>query len=90
MHDKIVEILVSKIKSKKVTLKKRLAELRFGSANDSNVERRPERRFYPRVEPNQNPQRPFETWSGRGKQPRSVGDLSQSGKNIDDPRIAKA
>jgi DNA-binding protein H-NS len=91
MHEEIVEILESKIKSEKVKLEKRLAGLRFGSANLSNIENRPERRSYPRVEPKyQNPQRPFETWSGRGKQPRWVSDLLQSRKNIDDLRIASA
>jgi DNA-binding protein H-NS len=91
MHEEIVEILVSKIKSEKVMLEKRLAGLGSGSANESTVQKRPERRFYPSVEPKyQNPQRPFETWSGRSKQPRWVSDLLQSGKNINDLRIASA
>jgi DNA-binding protein H-NS len=91
MHAEIVEILVSRINSEKVILEKRLAGLGSRSANAATVEKRPERRFYPSVEPKyQNPQRPFETWSGRGRQPRWVSDLLQSGKNIDDLRIASA
>jgi DNA-binding protein H-NS len=91
MHEEIVEILVAKLKSEKVILEKRLAGLGCGSCNESTGEKRPERRFYPSVEPkHQNPQRPFETWSGRGKQPRWVSDLLQSGKDIDDLRIASA
>jgi DNA-binding protein H-NS len=88
MHEEIVEILESKIKIKKVKLEKRLAGLGFGSANESNGKNQPERRFYPRVEPKyQNPQRPLETWSGRGRQPRWLSDLVQSGRDINDLRI---
>jgi DNA-binding protein H-NS len=89
MHEEIAEILVSKIKSKKVILEKRLAGLGSRSANESTVEKRPERRFYPSVKPKyQNPQRPLETRCGRGKQPHWVSDLLQSGRVIDDLRIA--
>jgi DNA-binding protein H-NS len=91
MREEIVEILVSKMNSEKVKLERRLAELRFGSVRESIVESRPERRLYPKVKPKyRNPQRPFETWSGRGRQPRWVSDLLQSGKEIDDLRIASA
>jgi DNA-binding protein H-NS len=85
LHEKVVEILESKIESQKLKLEKRLAGLGFESAKKSNGKNRPECRFYPRVEPKyQNPHRPLETWSGRGKQPRWVSDLVQSGKDIND------
>jgi DNA-binding protein H-NS len=91
MREEIVEILVSKMNNEKVKLERRLAELRLGSVRESIVENRPERRLYPRVKPKyRNPQRPFETWSGRGRQPRWVSDLLQSGKEIDDLLIASA
>jgi DNA-binding protein H-NS len=84
VHEEIVEILESKIKIKKAKLEKLLAELGCASANELNGKNQ-ERRFYPRVEPKyQNPQRPLETWSGRGKQPRWLSDLVQSGKDIND------
>jgi DNA-binding protein H-NS len=38
----------------------------------------------------QNPERPFETWAGRGRQPLWVTELIQAGKNIDDFRINRA
>jgi DNA-binding protein H-NS len=74
--------------NKKAELEKRLARLRFEAAGGLNGKDRRERRFYPRVEPKyQNPQRPLETWSGRGKRPRWVSDLVQSGRDINDLRI---
>jgi DNA-binding protein H-NS len=86
-HEEIVEILESKIKTAKAKLEKRLAELRLASANEVNG-KKSGRRFYPKVQPKyRNPQQPLETWSGRGKQPRWVSDLVQSGKDINDLRI---
>ena len=51
----------------------------------------PGRRPYPKVAPKfRNPQRPDETWAGRGKQPHWVKQLVQAGKNIEDYRIARS
>jgi DNA-binding protein H-NS len=91
MREEIVEILVSKMNDEKMKLERRLAELRFGPVRELIGENRPERRLYPKVKPKyRNPQRPFETWSGRGRQPRWVSDLLQSGTEMDDLRIASA
>jgi DNA-binding protein H-NS len=91
MREEVVKILVSKMNNEKVKLETRLAELGFGSVREPIGEHRPERRLYPRGTPKyRNPQRPFETWSGHGRQPRWVSDLLQSGKEIDDLRIAGA
>jgi DNA-binding protein H-NS len=38
----------------------------------------------------QNPGQPFETWSGRGKQPRWVSEMLDAGKSIDDLRIPES
>ncbi len=49
-----------------------------------------QRRPYPKVFPKfQNPERPSETWSGRGKQPHWVSDLLQGGSSMDDIRISQ-
>jgi DNA-binding protein H-NS len=91
MREEIVEILVSRMNTEKVKLEKRLAELKSGSVRESIGENRPERRLSPRIKPKyRNPQRPFETWSGRGRQPRWLSDLLKSGKEIDDLRIVSA
>lgn len=51
----------------------------------------PKRRPYPKVQPKfQNPERPFETWAGRGRQPHWVIELIEAGKNLDDFRIGEA
>jgi DNA-binding protein H-NS len=51
----------------------------------------PKRRPYPKVLPKfQNPERPHETWAGRGKQPLWVTELLEAGKNIEELRIAYA
>ena len=71
--------------AEKLKLESRLVELRGAPASELNGGDRPERRPYPKVQQKyQNPDRPSETWSGRGKQPRWVSDLLQSGKNIED------
>jgi len=49
------------------------------------------RRPYPAVVPKyRNPDRPSETWAGRGKQPRWLAAQLKSGKRIDDFRIRHA
>jgi len=48
------------------------------------------RRPYPKVLPKyRNPERPSETWSGRGRQPRWVGTQLRSGMKVDDLLIAR-
>jgi DNA-binding protein H-NS len=73
MHEKIRAILLTE-------LERRLAQLN----GHSDKQRRP----YPKVLPKyQNPERPFETWSGRGKQPHWLTAQLRSGNRIDDFRI---
>jgi DNA-binding protein H-NS len=86
IYEEIISILEPKIETEKLKLERRLAELAL--ASKFNGDDRPERRPYPKVHPKyRNPDQPIETWSGRGKQPRWVSALLQSGRNIEDLRV---
>jgi DNA-binding protein H-NS len=61
------------------------------NAKSSNAKSSTERRPYPAVVPKyRNPERPSETWAGRGKKPRWLAAQLKSGKRIDDFRIRHA
>jgi DNA-binding protein H-NS len=82
LHETICSILATKLDAEKHQLECRLAQLN----GHSDRERRP----YPKVLPKyQNPERPFETWSGRGKQPRWVAAHLRTGKKVDDLLVAR-
>lgn len=56
--------------------------------NKSSAKRSTARRPYPTVFPKyRNPERPSETWAGRGKTPRWLTAQLKSGRRIDDFRI---
>jgi DNA-binding protein H-NS len=77
LHGKICAILSAKLDAEMHQLDRRLAQLN----GHSDKQRRP----YPKVLPKyQNPERPSETWSGRGRQPHWVGAQLRSGKKVDD------
>jgi DNA-binding protein H-NS len=77
LHEKIRTILSMKLDAEKHQLERRLAQLN----GHSDKQRRP----YPKVLPKyQNPERPSETWSGRGRQPHWVGTQLSRGKKVDD------
>jgi DNA-binding protein H-NS len=60
-------------------------------AKSSGAKSSTERRPYPAVVPKyRNPERPSETWAGRGKKPRWLAAQLKSGKRIDDFRIRHA
>jgi DNA-binding protein H-NS len=85
LHEEIGRILSTKLDAEKRELERRLALLN-GHIELKKATRRP----YPKVHPKyRNPERPFETWSGRGKQPRWVGTQLRSGKKVDDLLIAR-
>ena len=95
LHEKISQILSTRIASEKQELEKRLAVLNRGrhaieggeSAGSPDAHDKV-RRKYPRVFPKyRNPATPSETWSGRGKQPRWLVAAIKSGRKIDDFRI---
>jgi DNA-binding protein H-NS len=82
LHEKIRTLLSSKLDAEKHKLEGRLAQLN----GHSDKQRRP----YPKVLPKyQNPERPFETWSGRGKQPHWVGTQLRRGKKVDELLVSR-
>jgi DNA-binding protein H-NS len=89
LHEKIAATLAAKLTAEKTRLEKYLHQLNQGfesSANGINVGHA--RRRYPKVLPKyRNPAQPFETWAGRGKQPRWLTAQLRSGKKLDDFRI---
>src|SRR5260221_12679132 len=86
LHEKITATLAEKITAEKMRLEQRLRQLEpISNADGRSVH---DRRPYPRVIPKyKNPERPSETWAGRGKQPRWLSAQLKSGKKLDDFRI---
>jgi DNA-binding protein H-NS len=85
LHEEIRTILSRKMETEKQGLERRLALL-----NGRIEHRQEDRRPYPKVHPKyRNPDRPSETWSGRGKQPRWVKTQLRLGKKVDDLLIAR-
>jgi DNA-binding protein H-NS len=92
LHEEISGALSVRLMSEKRELEKRLAqlrrekEIRQSESADSQTKDAPrERRKYPRVFPKyRNPHDPYETWSGRGKQPRWLAAALQTGRTIDE------
>ena len=86
LRENVNEILSAKLTAERQKLERRLARL-TGTIEQTQKARR----FYPKVLPKyRNPERPFETWSGRGKQPRWVGAQLSSGVKVDDLLISRA
>jgi DNA-binding protein H-NS len=88
LHERIASILTTKMEAEKRELENRLGELnrKYGSSSNEDRSRRP----YPKVLPKfQNPAQPYQTWAGRGRQPRWVSELLRAGTSIDDLRIAE-
>jgi DNA-binding protein H-NS len=98
LHEKISRVLSARIASEKRELEKRLAVLNRdrdviegGDAPQSYNAGGKVRRKYPTVFPKyRNPQTPFETWSGRGKQPRWLTAAIKAGRKIEDFKIGQA
>ena len=90
LHEKIIARLANEMVAEKTRLEERLRQLNelkpVSNANGRSVGHA--RRPYPRVLPKyKNPERPSETWAGRGKQPRWLSAQLRSGKKLDDFRI---
>jgi DNA-binding protein H-NS len=87
LREIVGSVLERKISAEKARLEQRLREIgqnTLGSAKKVSHARRP----YPQVFPKyRNPAQPFETWAGRGKQPRWLTAQLRSGKKLDDFRI---
>lgn len=90
LHEKIIAALSAKLIAEKKSLEERLRQLKRGT-EIPHTEESKGRRPYPAVVPKfRNPDRPSETWAGRGKQPLWLIALLRSGKRVDDFRIKKA
>ena len=86
LHLEVTQLLQEKIEAERLMLERRLKILTPLSLKALVSERRP----YPPVSPKyRNPERPSETWSGRGKQPRWLVAHLKSGGRIDDFAIRK-
>ena len=82
--------VVRRTLSTKLDAERRELERRLALLNGRDANRPKARRPYPKVHPKyRNPERPSETWSGRGKQPHWVGAQLRSGKKVDDLLIAR-
>ena len=94
LHEEIATRLAAALTAEKSVLENRLMRLQRGietphatQDTKSSTERRP----YPAVVPKyRNPERPSETWAGRGKTPRWLAAQLKSGRRIDDFRIRHA
>jgi DNA-binding protein H-NS len=81
LHIEVARLLRDKIKTEKLALEERLRILKAPISVG---------RAYPPVSAKyRNPDRPSETWSGRGKQPRWLVAQIKSGKRMEDFRIRK-
>src|SRR5262245_46037335 len=86
-YELVGSVLAPKISAEKARLDERLRQLDH-SVPEIVQEISRARRPYPQVFPRyRNPTAPFETWSGRGKQPRWLTAQLRSGRNLDDFRI---
>jgi DNA-binding protein H-NS len=87
LHEEIAARLAASLLAEKRVLENRLKQLK-GGAEAERQSASAGRRPYPAVVPKfRNPDRPSETWAGRGKTPRWLAAKLKSGKRIDDFRI---
>jgi DNA-binding protein H-NS len=94
LHEELTKILSDKIVSEKRELESRLAKLNRveikepRSAHPLSITDRAPRRKYPKVLPKYcNPLAPSETWSGRGKRPRWLVAVLETGHRLDEFEI---
>ena len=81
IHELLASELTRKITAERDKLDQRLKRIDLGARGHR-------RQTYPTVPPKyRNPARPFETWAGRGKQPRWLTAALKSGKSLNDFRI---
>jgi DNA-binding protein H-NS len=81
LHEQVEGVLRCKLSEEKNRLDQRLRRLKTDASGRV-------KRHYPHVLPKfQNPDRPSETWAGRGKQPRWLTAQLRSGKKLDDFRL---
>jgi DNA-binding protein H-NS len=88
LHEELILVLSERLASEKRQLEKRLEQLRREQevSRPDKLKNAPKvRRKYPSVFPRfRNSSEPFETWSGRGKQPRWLTAALGAGRTIDE------
>jgi DNA-binding protein H-NS len=83
LRDEIGEILTAKLAREKNRLEARLKQLTLPAKVDKLQKK--SKRPYPKVRPKfRNPDKPSQTWAGRGKMPRWLKEKLSSGKRIED------
>ena len=97
LHEEIATRLAAALKAEKTVVENRLRQLQRGVETQPAARaavvgsKSSDRRPYPAVVPKyRNPDRPSETWAGRGKTPRWLTAQLKSGRRIDDFRIRQA
>jgi DNA-binding protein H-NS len=82
LYQEIGRLLAQQLTSEKRKLEHRLSQLQADVKHTSTEKlRRPYPKVYPKY---QNPDDPSQTWSGRGKKPRWIGDRLAAGKSIEE------
>jgi DNA-binding protein H-NS len=93
LHERISEMLSTRIKAEKHQLEKRLAILSRSMegqiGNSGALGERPRRR-YPAVLPKYRNPQTSETWSGRGKRPRWLVAAIKSGRKMEEFRVSES
>jgi DNA-binding protein H-NS len=86
LHENVGSILVEKISAELSYLKTRLASLKPAEQDENlaGIKRRTYRRVRPKY---RNPERPSETWAGRGRQPAWVKLQLSLGMRLEDLTI---
>jgi DNA-binding protein H-NS len=99
LHEEIAMRLAAALRAEKAVVENRLKQLQrrvetqpaARAAKSYRAAKSSDRRPYPAVVPKyRNPDRPSETWAGRGKTPRWLTAQLKSGRRIDDFRIRHA
>jgi DNA-binding protein H-NS len=99
LHEETSRVLAVRLTMEKRQLEKKLAQLGrekelrpLDPIDTRSLNGAPRvRRKYPRVFPKyRNPKEPFETWSGRGKQPRWLAAALNTGRTIEEFMIRNA
>lgn len=87
LHEEVASRLATTLLAEKRVLEDRLKQLK-GVVEYNDAKSSAGRRPYPTVVPKfRNPDRPSETWAGRGKTPRWLAAKLKSGRRMDDFRI---
>lgn len=87
LRQDVAAVLAAKLVAKQDALEKRLQQLPILPVRREATESKPRGRNPAVSAKFRNSERPFETWSGRGKQPGWLSAQLRAGKRLDDFRI---